>query len=99
MKTVNEFYVFLTRFIFSFKETFLLFSSVLLNYFIYSRVNASYILYDGTIPVTPSLSFKLFITDPQEKSYLTNLFTIFQMLIEGILSPIAFVTEWTPTGL
>ena len=45
------------------------------------------------------LSLKLFTTDPKEKSYLPNWFTMFQMLIEEILSPIAFVTKWTSTGL
>ena len=45
------------------------------------------------------LSLKLFTTDPKEKSCLPNWFTMFQMLIEEILSPIAFVTKWTSTGL
>ena len=43
------------------------------------------------------LSFKLFTTDPQEKSGLPNWFTILYMVIEEILSP-TFVTEWTSTG-
>ena len=42
------------------------------------------------------LSFKLFTTDPQEKSYLPNRLTMLYMVIEKILPP-TFVTEWTPT--
>ena len=59
-----------------------------INYFIYSRVKAPYILYGETIPVTPkklnqsdfysldqkkvAFSLKLFTTNVQEKSYLPN---------------------------
>ena len=75
----------------------MLLHTVLLNYFIYSRVKASYILLGGTIQVTPSqnwvkaifihlirkkVSFMLFTTDPQEKTCLPNWFTIFDMVIE-----------------
>ena len=53
---LNEFHVFLTGFIFCLKEVFLLFDTVLLSYVIYSRVQASYILDGGTIPVSSSMN-------------------------------------------
>ena len=46
------------------------------------------------------LSFNLFTIDPQpqEKSSLPIWFTIIHMIIEEILSPATFVTDWTPVS-
>ena len=46
------------------------------------------------------LSFNLFTIDPQpqEKSSLSIWFTIIHMIIEEILSPATFVTDWTPVS-
>ena len=63
-------------------KNFLPLYSVLSNYFIYSRVNASYILHGGTTPVAPSknwikaISIHLIKKKSQEKTCLPNWFII-----------------------
>ena len=44
------------------------------------------------------LYFKLFTTEPQQKLCLPEWFTISYMVIEEILLPATFVTEWTLIG-
>ena len=71
--------------------------TVLLNHFIYSRVKTSKILHGPSKNWVKAISvnlirkqfllYKLFTTDPHEKSYLPIWFTIIHMVIEEILSP------------
>ena len=83
----------LTAFIL-FKKTFLLFHIALLKCFIYSRVAVSYIIFLSNY-LLPIQKKNL----PQEKSCLSNWFTIIRMLVDETILPILSVTAWTSITL
>ena len=81
-------------------RTFLPLLTVLFNYFIYRSVLRHlrfYIVEPFPQSRLAENSFKLFITDPQEKLLLPNRFTKLCMIIKRILS-LTFVTKWISAG-